>query len=73
VSPLERALETARLAFLQIQPQPHFVVLPEIAEIFSKICDISIGMLNKKQRYSMMDFGLLMGKELTWQSTMISK
>lgn len=47
VSPLERTLETARLAFSRAEVQPNFIVLPELAELFSKICDISVDLFSK--------------------------
>lgn len=71
VSPLERALQTAQIIFGE--QQVRFLVVPALAEIFSKVCDISHSIDEKRQRYPHMDFSLLEGREKHWQSFFLSQ
>jgi hypothetical protein len=57
VSPLTRALETAELLIkankLEVK---HVIVLPELTEVLSKICDLSSPIEEKKRRFRTFDF-----------------
>lgn len=69
-SPLERALETADIIFKGNKTP--IVVLPRLAEILSKVCDISGSIYDKKKRYPHMDFSLFSGRETDWQLDFLS-
>lgn len=57
VSPLTRALETAELLIktnrLEVK---HVIVLPELTEVLSKICDLSSPIEEKRRRFKSFDF-----------------
>jgi broad specificity phosphatase PhoE len=57
VSPLTRTLETARLIIknnnLNVK---HLLVLPELSEVLSKICDFSSSIDQKRKKYTGFNF-----------------
>lgn len=57
VSPLTRALETAELLIranrLDVK---HIIVLPELTEVLSKICDLATPLEEKRRRFKGFDF-----------------
>ena len=57
VSPLERALRTAHIFLNEHKIQPNkVIVLPQLTEVLSKICDFSGGVAEKKIKYPKFDF-----------------
>jgi broad specificity phosphatase PhoE len=57
VSPLTRALETAELLIKTNRLEVKYViVLPELTEVLSKICDFSSPIEEKRRRFRTFDF-----------------
>lgn len=67
VSPLERALITADIIF-KSRKSVQVIVIPELTEVVSKVCDIASSISDKQKRYPYMDFGLLTARSLDWQA-----